>query len=174
MPRQEKLIRISAEMAKDISAPKIWHKIINKLNAEKLSYVLVGGAALVIHGLPRSTIDIDIYLPAEEEALKKLFKITESLGLQSEQKAILAISHSPELFVGQWICFSYAGQDILDVFLADKKEFNRLYTNSEQKKDRTVTIRVASLKDIKLLKKKSGRPLDLADFKFIEEAKKWI
>ncbi len=161
-------------MTRNTSDPKIWYKIINKLNEAKLNYVLVGGAALVIYGLPRSTLDIDIYVPAKEEALKKLFKITDSLGLQSEQKAILAISHSPGLFVGQWICFSYEGQDILDVFLAGEREFNKLYGNSEQKEDRAITIRVASLKDIKLMKKKSGRPIDLADLKFIEEAKKYM
>lgn len=161
-------------MTKNTSDPKIWYKIINKLNEAKLKYVLVGGAALVIHGLPRSTLDIDIYVPAKEEVLRKLFKIADSLGLQSGQKAILAISHSPELFVGQWICFSYERQDILDVFLAGEKEFNKLYANSQQKEDRALTIRVVSLKDIKLMKKKSGRPIDLADIKFIKEAEKYI
>jgi hypothetical protein len=173
MPKQGILIKISAEMVRSISEPKIWHRIINKFNALRLNYVLVGGAALVIHGLPRSTLDIDIYVPAKEDTLKKLFKIADTLGLESEQKAILAISHSPALFVGQWLCFSYAGQDILDVFLAEEKEFNRLYARAEQKKDQTTRIRVASLKDIKLMKKESGRPIDLADLKFIEEAKKY-
>ena len=160
-------------MGKNISDPKIWYKIINKLNEAKLSYVLVGGAALVIHGLPRSTLDIDIYVPAKEEALNKLFQITDSLGLGTKQKAILAISHQPKLFVNQWICFSYKGQDILDAFLASEKEFNKLYANSQLKKNQSVTIRVAPLKDIKLMKKKSGRPVDLTDLKFIEEAEKY-
>jgi hypothetical protein len=160
-------------MAKNTSDPKIWHKIINKLNETKLKYVLVGGAALVIHGLPRSTLDIDIYVPAKEEVLKVLFKIANSLHLKTEQKDIFAISHSPNLFVDQWICFSYNGQDILDVFLSSEKEFNKLLINSEQKKDQTTTIRVASLKDIEKMKKKSGRPIDIADLKFIKQAKKY-
>ncbi|MFH1856162.1 MAG: DUF6036 family nucleotidyltransferase [Candidatus Omnitrophota bacterium] len=159
-------------MAKNTLDPKIWHKIIDKFNEEHLNYVLVGGAALVIHGLPRSTLDIDIYVPAKEEVLNKLFKIAVSLHLQSEQKSILAISHLPKLFVDQWICFSYKGQDILDVFLADEKEFNKLYSNSEQKKNKTTAIRVASLKDIETMKKKIGRPIDLADLDFIKQAKK--
>lgn len=160
-------------MARNTLDPEIWYKIINKLNETKLNYVLVGGAALVIHGLPRSTLDIDIYVPAKEEVLNKLFKIADSLGLQTEQKSILMISHSPELFVNQWICFSYKGQDLLDVFLSSEKEFNELYINSEQKKDKTTSIRVASLKDIEMMKKKSGRPIDLADLEFIKETKKY-
>ena len=160
-------------MKKNTSNPEIWHKIIKKFNQTGLDYVLVGGAALVIHGLPRSTLDIDIYVPAKEDVLNKLFNIADSLGLQSEQRSILTISHSPKLFVDQWICFSYKGQDILDVFLSGKKEFEKLYSSSEQKKDKTISIRVASLKDIASMKKKSGRPIDLADIEFIKAAKKY-
>lgn len=160
-------------MAKNTSDLKIWNRIINELNGAKLKYVLVGGAALVIHGLPRSTLDIDIYVPAKEDVLTALFKIADSLGLKTEQKDIIKISHLPNLFTNQWICFSYENQDILDVFLAGEKEFNKLYIDSEQKKDRTTTIRVASLKNIEIMKKKSGRPIDIADLKFIKEAKKY-
>jgi len=159
-------------MAKNTSSNKIWHKIIKKFNQSKLDYVLVGGAALVIHGLPRSTLDIDIYIPAKKEILNKLFNIAKSLGLKSEQKSILKISHSPNLFVNQWVCFSYKGQDILDVFLASEKEFNKLYKTSEQRKDKTISIRVACLKDIIGMKKNSGRPIDLADIELIKEIKK--
>ncbi len=160
-------------MAKNTSRPEIWHKIIKKFNQTKLDYVLVGGAVLVIHGLPRSTLDIDIFVPAKEEVLNKLFKIADSLSLQSGQKSILAISHSPDFFVGQWICFSYEGQDILDVFLAGEKEFNKLYSSSEQKNDKTISVRVAALKDIELMKKKIGRAIDLADIESIKEMKKY-
>lgn len=159
-------------MQKDTSLPKIWKKIIKKLNAERLEYFLVGAAALVIYGFPRSTLDIDIYVKAQKEALHKLFKIAESLGLQSEQKSILKVSHSPNLFAGQWICFSSKGQDILDVFLADGKEFSSFYKNSRTKKDKNISIRIASLDDIIAMKKALGRKQDLADIELIKEAQK--
>ena len=68
--------------------------------------------------------------------------------------------------------YSYKGQDILDVFLAGQKEFDKLYRSSEQKKDRIITIRGASLKDITNMKKRSGRPLGLADIELIKEVEK--
>ena len=159
-------------MGKDTLGPEIWHKIINKFNRKKLDYVLVGAAALVVHGLPRSTLDIDIYIPAKEEALNKLFQLASSLGLESEQKTILNITHSPKLFTNQWICFSYKGQDILDVFLSGENEFRRLLKDSEVKQDKNVSVRVASLKDIEAMKKASGRPIDFADLELIKELKK--
>lgn len=152
-------------------ASEIWHKIIDKFNKAKLDYLLVGGAALAVYGLPRSTLDMDIYIIAKTEALNKLFHLAVSLGLESEQKAILAIANSPELFVNQWICFSYEGQDILDVFLAEEGEFKRLLKDSLRKWDKNISVTVASLKDIEAMKIKSGRPVDLADLELIKETK---
>jgi hypothetical protein len=126
---------------------------------------------MVMHGLPRSTGDVDIYVPATEETLVELFRIADRLKLQSEQKSILGISHSPKLFMHQWICFSYKGEDVLDVFFCGEKEFKRIYKNSELKKDKNFTIRVASLKDISAMKKACARPIDLADLKLIHEIK---
>jgi len=160
-------------MAKDTLKARIWHKIIHKLNASGLEYVLVGAAALVAYGLPRSTLDIDIYIPAKTGSLRKIFQIAHTLGLASQQEAILKIAHQPNLFIGQWICFSYKGQDVLDVYLDKEKEFKKLYRNSKRKKDKEISIRIASLHDLMAMKKESGRPIDLADIKLIEEAKKY-
>ena len=156
-------------MARDILKIQIWHNIIKGLNKAKFDYVLVGAAALVVHGIPRSTLDLDIYIPAKKDILIKLFKLGDTLGLRSEQRAVLKICNSPKLFINQWLCFSYKGQDILDVFLASEDEFNRLYKNSELKKDRKISIRVASLRDITAMKKSSARPIDLSDLNLIKE-----
>jgi len=37
----------------------------------EMPYVIVGGAALVLHGIPRSTLDVDIVIPAERETIQK-------------------------------------------------------------------------------------------------------
>ena len=139
------------------------------MNRAKLKYVLVGGSALIIHGMPRSTLDIDIYLPAKGTAVDKIFEIALSLGLSSQQGEVKKIANNPKLISGQWICFAKEGQEILDVYLASDKEFDRLFENSELKKDRSLSVRVASLPDIEKMKKKAGRPIDLADIAFIKE-----
>lgn len=159
-------------MGSDISQSQIWHKIINKFNTARLDYIVVGAAALVIHGLPRSTLDIDIYVPANEGALHKLFKIADALRLKSGQKDILRFAHLPRLFADQWICFSYKGQDILDIFFCGEEEFKKLYKKSELKKDKGFVVRIAALNDITAMKKISGRPIDLADLNLIKESRK--
>ena len=159
-----------AKMAKHTSKKQIWDKILQGINQNALDYILVGAAAMAVYGIPRSTLDIDIYIAASKGALKKLFKFATDLGLQTRQKDILTIKVSPKLLAGQWICFSYRGQDVLDVFLAPEDEFKALKRSSELKQDRTLSLRVAALKDIVKMKKASGRPIDLADIKLIEES----
>jgi len=151
----------------------MWQDIIKKFNQSDLDYVVVGAVALIIHGLPRSTVDLDLYLPAKKGIIEALFKITDCLGLKSEQKAIVKLSKSPELFSGQWICFSYEGQDILDVFFANQPEFLEIYKRSQLKKSKNFKIRVAALDDIVLMKRQSGRTIDLADINLIKEAKQY-
>lgn len=159
-------------MENDILKPEILHKIIGSFNKNKLDYVLVGGVALVVHGIPRGTLDIDVYIVAKVETVNKLFKITEALGLKSKQRAILAIAHSSKLIANQWISFSYGGKDILDVFLAEQKEFEKIFKDAKLKRDKDISIKVASLEDIELMKKASGRPVDIADIELIKETRK--
>lgn len=159
-------------MGNDILKPEIWHKIIDSLNKNKLDYVLVGGAALVVYGIPRSTLDIDIYIVAKAETVNRLFQIADVLELKSKQRAILAIAHSNELIANQWISFSHEGRDILDVFLAEEREFKRIFKKSKLERDKDISVRVASLKDIELMKKASGRPVDIADIELIKKAKR--
>ncbi|RLJ09518.1 MAG: hypothetical protein DRP15_03470 [Candidatus Aenigmatarchaeota archaeon] len=160
-------------MAKSISGFDIWGRILKEFNNKKLEYVLVGAAALVVHGFPRSTLDIDVYIPAKEKSLLKLFKIADSLNLHSPQKDILKISALPHFYAGQWVCFSYKNYDVLDVFLCGEEEFRNLYKNSEVKRDKTLSVRVASLESIKKMKASSGRPVDLADLQMIKDAKRY-
>ncbi|MBU0467611.1 MAG: hypothetical protein KKD07_10090 [Candidatus Omnitrophica bacterium] len=124
---------------------------------------------MIIHGMPRSTLDMDIYIPAKGAAVDKIFEIASSLGLKTEHGDIKKISNDPNLISGQWICFAKEEQEILDIYLASDKEFDRLFANSEVKKDKSLAVRVASLKDIEKMKKKAGRPIDLADIAFIKE-----
>ena len=172
MPKQERSVTTSDTMGKDILPSPIWRKIIKKLNDMRVEYILVGGSALIVHGLPRSTLDIDIYVSAKEDTLGKLFQIAEDLGLDTDQRDILKIRHMPHLFANQWICFSNKGQEILDVFFVHENKFTALYRNSELRKDQHICVRVASLNDISAMKRASRRAIDRADLILIEEVRK--
>lgn len=41
------------------------------LNREKIDYVVVGGLAVIFHGIPRTTMDVDMILQIEEEEIAR-------------------------------------------------------------------------------------------------------
>ncbi len=49
-------------------------KVLKALGKEKVDYILIGGFAVILHGLPRLTQDIDIFVKMNSENIKKLQK----------------------------------------------------------------------------------------------------
>ncbi len=68
---------------------KDFREFIQSLNANDVRYLVVGGYAVAIHGHPRYTKDIDIWIWLDEENAERMLKALEdfgfgSLGLQAE------------------------------------------------------------------------------------------
>ena len=55
-------------------------EVFNKLNKAKVRYLVVGGVALVLHGVVRLTADLDLFVDLEENNLNKLLKALAELG----------------------------------------------------------------------------------------------
>ncbi|MCS7180884.1 MAG: nucleotidyl transferase AbiEii/AbiGii toxin family protein, partial [bacterium] len=102
---------------------KIEKKIINVLKnlvKENISFYIVGGMALVLYGIPRTTLDIDIVIPSDKEMVDKLFEIFKKYSLKSKQKDILLIKEE-RLLIGQWITFEdEKGRELFDIFIEEK------------------------------------------------------
>ena len=46
-----------------------YKRLLKSFNAERVRYLLVGGYAVILHGHPRSTIDLDLWVePSDENA----------------------------------------------------------------------------------------------------------
>ncbi len=55
--------------------------IIRRLSGEKIKYVVIGGIAAIIHGVPRATFDLDIVLQFSPSNIKKFNKILNEFNL---------------------------------------------------------------------------------------------
>lgn len=145
------------------------------LSKEKIPFIIIGGAALALHGIPRSTLDIDIFLPAHRDLIVRLLAISKKLKFNCEQKDIVRFIDRPALLIGQLITFKDSkGNELIDVFLEDPKSFSRLLKRATRKKTEYFTLNVASLDDLEQMKKKSSRPIDLADIALIQERRRYI
>ena len=73
-------------------------KALETFSRYKVPYVIVGGAALVLHGIPRSTLDVDIVIPAEKETIVKVFRAANNIGLECQQSNVLSLTDKPNLY----------------------------------------------------------------------------
>jgi hypothetical protein len=146
-------------------------KLFRQFSFRKIPYVIVGGMALVLHGIPRATLDIDIVVPADKKIIDRTIRLAKEVKLNCLQEKILLLSE--ELLVGQWLTFENdKKRELIDVFLEEKNKFDKLYKNSLIFRGKKINLRVASLSDLEKMKKESGRKIDLADVALIQELKK--
>ena len=147
-----------------------WPSILNKLSLANFDFLVVGGGALVLHGIPRTTLDLDIYIPCDNHMVNELVTELKKLNLEVKDKSFLSLTNRPELLEGQWISFSVPkGPDIIDIYFCRKGEFYKLHESAEVIEIQSNPVFVANLNTLKEMKEKSGRPIDLADIALIEE-----
>ncbi len=58
--------------------------ILQSLDRARVRYILVGGYASVIHGVPRTTVDMDLALDPEEGNVRRPLEALKAHGLEPE------------------------------------------------------------------------------------------
>ena len=48
------------------------HRVLDALEREGVAYAVIGAVALNLHGLPRATVDLDLFVAPEEENIARL------------------------------------------------------------------------------------------------------
>ena len=150
--------------------PEVPLKILKLFAKGKIPFVIVGGAAIALHGIPRSTMDIDIVVPAELDTVNRLFSAIQDAGLLSRDKYIFTLIDKPNLLIGQWMTLQdKRGMEFIDIFFESKEEFKELLKRAKKIKGIKFNFYIASLSDLEKMKKISARAIDLADIVLIRE-----
>ena len=151
--------------------------VIDAFNREKVSYVVVGGLAVVLHGHTRLTTDVDLVVGLDEANASKAVEIVSRLGYQPR------VPVNPKGFADSkeralWIkdkgllVFSFYNKDNpligIDFFVDYPMEFSGLLSRSIIKDLGGIPIRISSIEDLIAMKKKAGRPKDLEDVRVLE------
>lgn len=152
--------------------------IFTKFNEKGLDYVVIGGVALVMHGVVRFTADLDLMVALDRDNLRKLLDAMAELGyrprvpeppealLDPDRRKYWQDEKSMEIF-------SFYSPDqplaLLDIMIHEPIAYQRLKNNAVVMTVGTIRVPVASINDMIELKKISGRPQDLEDIKALEE-----
>ena len=154
-----------------------FEEFFRSLNQEGVRYVVVGGLAVVLHGHPRMTADIDLVVDLEPSAARLAIQTLTRMGLRPrvpvEAEAFADPSQRSSWIEerGMTVFNLYDPHDPLrsvDLFVETPIPFDQLWRRSELVGLPGGDVRVASLEDLIAMKRKAGRPLDIADIEALE------
>lgn len=151
-------------------------ELFDLLNKSKVKYLVVGGVALVLHGVVRFTADIDMMLDLSKANLDKFFKVLRQLDF-TPKLPVKMEALADEGLRKEWakeknmIVFSFVKDDykVIDIFIENPIDFDRAYSRKQIKKAGNTAVDVISFDDLIEIKKLSARDQDLMDIKMLEE-----
>jgi hypothetical protein len=134
--------------------------LIRALNDEAVSYVLFGGQALNLHGIPRFTEDIDIFVDPSRENVACLRRALHRLWNDPSIEEICA-----EDLAGEYAVVRYGTPDGFAVDLASRigEAFAFDDVEHETLTVEGVPVRVATPRMLYQMKKDTVRAIDRAD-----------
>lgn len=148
--------------------------VLSALEKNKLSYAVVGGFALTLHGAVRGTVDIDLAIEFSEADFLQIEQLLKQLGLESRLPVnARQIFEFREEYLQNRNLFAwnfYNPQkpiESVDILLSTSCSDMKI----EKVKAFGITIRVASIDDLIRMKMEAGRPQDLADVKALKALK---
>jgi hypothetical protein len=153
-------------------------KLFKLLDTSGVRYLLCGGLAVNIYGIPRMTADIDIILDFEEvnllkfEDITKLISYTAVLPFSIKQMVNKEVRSS---FIKEknLIAYSYFNNlknvMSLDVLVDVPIPFNELWDKREVRTSFDFKINIVSINDLILLKKYSNRKQDNDDILLLSQ-----
>ncbi len=147
-------------------------EIFETLNKANIRYLLCGGLAVNIFGIPRMTADIDLIVDFEENNLREFHTQITRLHFQSNIPVpviqLAKTEHREELLkTKNLIAYSYFNTQVnmahVDVLVDVPIDFETLWVNKEIRKFVTADVYIVSVSDLILLKKYSDRLQDKED-----------
>jgi hypothetical protein len=132
--------------------------VLATLEKHRVDYVLLGGAAMAVHGFPRMTRDIDCLFPCNPANNAKLMKALAALGKR------IRLDHLPERrSLDRGFSTAAEGEIALDIlFVAAARSFEDYRPHIEDREIDGVRFKVLDV-DGMLMSKETGRPEDIPD-----------
>lgn len=129
-------------------------KIIKLLNKHRIKYLLIGGFAAVLYGVPRSTFDIDIAISLDSESISKTTSLLSDLGFVEKEK----------LEGGVRLTDSRVE---IDLMFIERYKFNFFYEYHRKFPYKATVIKMPNIMDLIRMKESSHREKDQQDAQYL-------
>ena len=137
-------------------------EFLRLFNEHRVEYLLIGGYAVGIHGYPRATKDLDLWIRATPENARKVSLAMQEFGFPPEIVPPVRFTNPDAIFrmgfppVRIELTTSISGVD-----------FDACHSHAIQASLDGVSVPVIALEDLKVNKKASGRHRDLDDLEHL-------
>ncbi|WP_008310868.1 DUF6036 family nucleotidyltransferase [Leptolyngbya sp. PCC 6406] len=140
-------------------------EFIQSLNDNQVRYLVIGGYAVALHGYPRYTKDIDIWVEITPENADRMIQALAQFGFA-------ALDLQPEDFLtpDQVIQLGYPPNRIDLITTPDGIDFATCYATHVEVEMEGTPVKFIDLENLRLNKQASGRLQDLADLENLPDA----
>lgn len=154
--------RIMAKQ-KEIELDENFKEFIELLNLKKVRYLLVGGYAVGLHGYPRFTGDLDVWVKPGFENGEKIVKVLSEFGFAS-------LNVTAENFIEKDNIHQFGYPPVrIDILTGvSGLIFDNCFARKKKMRLDGVWVNVVHITDLKQNKIASGRPEDLFDVRKLE------
>jgi len=139
-------------------------EFVELLNSHQVEYLIVGGYAVGIHGYPRYTGDLDVWINATIENAQKMMRVLGDFGFSS-----FNLTEADFVRSGNVIQMGYPPFRIDVLTTIDGVEFTDCYQNRIIIEHDTINLNIIGINDLKKNKKASGRLKDLDDLQNLSD-----
>jgi hypothetical protein len=133
------------------------------LNESEVHYLVVGGYAVAVHGHPRYTKDLDVWVWIDRNNAERLLRALDAFGFGS-----LGITVDDLLTPDQVLQLGYPPNRIDILTNIDGVEFEECYRQKVDIPIDDIVVHFIDLENLRRNKKASGRLQDLADLENLE------
>jgi hypothetical protein len=137
--------------------------MLRALSAEKADFLLIGAYALAVHGYPRATMDIDLWVKPSPENAEAVLRALRIFGAPLHNLTREALLSDDTIFQ-----IGVAPKRIDILTGVSGLRFEEAFAHSLQVELEGIPIRILSIDDLILNKRASGRTKDLADAEALE------
>lgn len=158
-----------------------YEDVFSRLNSEGVRYLVVGGVAVNLHGVPRMTADLGLMVDTSSENISRLVKALEFLDYKPRAPVDPRDLIDPDIR-RQWreqkhmMVFSFyqisTPYHQVDIFLENPINFEDTYGRKEIMNAEGLEVPVIAIDHLILMKSLADRKQDKADIEALEAVKK--
>ena len=156
------------------------YKLLALLSGAEIDYVLVGGLAVALHGYQRVTMGVDVVLALDDANIGRFINCATRANL-APVLSLPIESLRDAAIIDRWhrekgmLAFALRGPETMataiDVLLRPVLAFDRLRRNAVIKRVGPLSIPVASIDDLIVMKTGTGRSRDALDIEELRRIK---